>query len=74
MHRLEREARMDGGVCTMCADGEWPSEALTCPVCDAEIADDEDPHEACSACGEEHPIGVMDEGLCPSCGDEDEEA
>jgi hypothetical protein len=34
----------------------------------AEAVDD-DPHEPCDLCGEEHPINVLDEGLCPACGD-----
>ena len=33
---------------------------------------DDDPHLPCDQCGNEHPEGVLDGGLCPSCVDEEE--
>lgn len=35
--------------------------------------DDEDPHQACDRCGEEHPENVLDDGLCPACTDAEED-
>lgn len=35
----------DDGECRMCRDGEWPRDAITCPVCDAELPDDDDDDE-----------------------------
>lgn len=29
-----------------------------------------DPHAPCMNCAEEHPIGVLEDGLCPSCVDD----
>lgn len=58
----------------MCADGSWPREHITCPVCDAELPDD-DVYLPCSECGDEFPEGVLEDMTCPSCLDyhEDEE-
>lgn len=40
---------------------------------DAIIADtaggDDDPHAPCGTCSDEHPEGVLEDGLCPSCVD-----
>ena len=30
----------------------------------------DDEWEECALCGDEHPVGVLDDGLCPSCVDE----
>ena len=30
----------------------------------------EDEFFPCSVCGEEHPIGVLEVGICPSCCDD----
>jgi hypothetical protein len=27
----------DGGPCALCADGDWPAGAVTCPRCDADV-------------------------------------
>ncbi len=38
----ERAAMIDeDGECTMCADGAWPEDAISCPICDAEIPDED---------------------------------
>ncbi len=31
--------------------------------------DDDDDQTPCEACGEWHPIGVLEEGFCPDCAD-----
>jgi hypothetical protein len=55
----------DGGAFVMC--WKWVSDEA------AGIEDDEDdPHQPCDECGEEHPEGVLDDGLCPSCGDKED--
>lgn len=37
-----------------------------------EIADDDDPHADCDKCGDEHPVNVLEGGLCPCCVDDDD--
>lgn len=35
-----------------------------------DIEDDaDDPHAPCGFCAEEHPMGVLEDGLCPRCVD-----
>lgn len=33
--------------------------------------DDGDEHRPCASCGEEHPVGVLDDELCPACVDDE---
>lgn len=43
MNKQDKAAWLDeDGECRMCSDGDWPRDAVTCPVCDAEIPDEED--------------------------------
>ena len=43
-NRRERERYLDeDGECRMCQAGEWPRDAETCPVCDAELPGEEAP-------------------------------
>lgn len=30
-----------------------------------------DPYEPCDYCGEEHPVAVLEDGLCPACCDDE---
>lgn len=38
-----------------------------------EDANDDDPHEACSRCQDEHPEAMLQDGLCANCVDEEED-
>jgi hypothetical protein len=35
--------------------------------------EDDDPHSPCDVCGDEHPDGVLEDGCCPSCCDDEED-
>lgn len=41
---------------------------------DDETGEDDihDRHAPCAGCAEEHPVGVLEGGCCPSCCDEDD--
>jgi len=45
MYKADRAAKIVDGECTMCADGDWPRDATSCPVCDAEIPEQEEDEE-----------------------------
>jgi hypothetical protein len=62
----ERQARVRLGWET--EDGE----AIPQPGDDEEEDDEDDPHASCDGCGDEHPVGVLEDGLCPSCVDEED--
>ena len=40
-------------------------------VNDRQEPEDEEPHFPCERCGEEHPVDVLEDGLCPVCVDID---
>lgn len=43
MNKQDKARWLDqDGECLMCRDGEWPRDAPSCPVCDAEIPDEQE--------------------------------
>lgn len=38
------------------------------------MALDPDEHAPCANCSDEHPVGVLEDGLCPTCCDDEDEA
>lgn len=40
---------------------------------DDEDLDDDEEFDACEMCGDEHPVGVLEDGFCPGCCDEIDE-
>lgn len=42
-------------------------------ACDDPEDDALDAHAPCSCCAEEHPVGVLEDGLCPPCCDQEGE-
>lgn len=64
--------QMHRGTCKVCGGAFWETYkgARGEDLCDTHFGYD-DTHAACDLCGDEHPVGVLENGLCPSCCDEE---